>query len=61
MKDVERVLGKLEEFKDHTMDRLDRIEYKIEHLQGFRWKLIGGMMVMSFLVSGLFQIVAAKL
>ena len=68
MKDVERVLGRLEEFKDMSMkhfdrieSRIDEIEQRIEDLQGFRWRFVGAMMVISFLVSGLIQIVAATM
>lgn len=51
MKDVERVLGALEEFKETTKTRLDSIERKVESIQYLRFKIIGGATVLSVLAS----------
>lgn len=51
MDSVDKLLGKLDAHRDETNRRLDRIEIKIDSLQGFRGKLLGGMIVISFIVS----------
>lgn len=51
MRDVERVLGALEEFKDTTKARLESIERKVESIQHLKWKIVGGTTVVSFLLS----------
>ena len=54
---MHRIIGALEEHKKHTDYRLDRIETKIDGLQGFRWKLLGVSTVISFLVAALLEVV----
>lgn len=57
MDGFERIIGKLEEFRDTTKDRLDRIDNKLESLQSFRWKIIGGSAAISFIFGALGAIV----
>lgn len=61
MKEVERVLGALEEFKDNTVKRLDSIESKLDGLQGFRWRIVGAGMLASFVISIVVTLFAAKI
>lgn len=60
MKDVERVLGKLEEFRESTKVRLDRIEHKVESIQNLRWKIMGGASVVSFFLTMLINYFIGK-
>lgn len=51
MKDVERVLGALEEFKETTKDRLEKIEHKVDSIVHLKWKIAGGATVASFVLT----------
>lgn len=51
MKDVDRVLGALEEFKETTKARLETIEYKLDSITYLKWKIVGGATTISFLIS----------
>lgn len=51
MDPVERVIGKLEEFKSTTTERLDRIEIKVDRLQEFKWRVAGGAALLCLLFS----------
>jgi hypothetical protein len=51
MKDVDRILGRLEEFKEQTTQRLEVIEKKIDTLHEFKWRLAGGLTVLSIMLS----------
>lgn len=51
MKDVERVLGALEEFKHTTEKRLEKIEFKVDSITHLKWKIVGGATALSFIVS----------
>jgi hypothetical protein len=51
MNDAERILGRLQEFKDHTSHRLDKIEKKLDVLHEFKWRIAGGVTMLSVLVS----------
>lgn len=53
MNDSDRILGRLEEFKEHTADRLEAIENKIDALQEFKWRIVGGAAVLSVISSSL--------
>lgn len=56
----DRILGVLQEFRSSTIKRLDSIENKIEDLSGFKWKIIGGSAVISFIVTALGILVRFK-
>lgn len=53
MNDTERVLGRLQEFKESTERRLDVIERKMDMLTQFKWRATGalGMIVAGFEVA----------
>jgi hypothetical protein len=51
MNSIERMLGRLEENQRSTNERLDAIEEKIDSLQSFKWKMIGGSAILSVLLS----------
>lgn len=68
MKEVDRVLGALGEFKDNTNKRLDKfderfnmVDAKLDALQGFRWRLVGAGMLASLVISVAVTILAAKI
>jgi hypothetical protein len=43
MGDTERVLGRLEEFKESTEKKLDALDKKVEALTSFKWRATGFM------------------
>lgn len=58
MEGVERVIGKLEEFKSsaekqfsHIESRFNRLEAKVETIQHFKWKVIGGSTALSIVLA----------
>lgn len=58
MKDTERILGSLQEFRENTKmqhtnfeHRLNIIDEKIDGLYSFKWKVAGGVAVTSFIIS----------
>ena len=51
MKDADRILGRLEEFKEHTTRRLDSIDLKIDRLNEWKWRIAGGTAVISVIVT----------
>ena len=53
----ERILGRLEEFKDATNERLDKIEDKIDALHAFKWKIAGGAAVLSIAITASVQFI----
>lgn len=57
MKDTDRILGALLEFKAAATERFDRLEHKVESIQGFKWKLWGGMAVIGFITSGILSLI----
>lgn len=42
-----RLLGKLEESQRETRARLDKIDRKIDQLIEFKWRMAGGLLVVS--------------
>lgn len=38
----DRLLGELLEFKRASLERLDRVETKVDNLVSFKWKVLGG-------------------
>lgn len=59
MKDVERIIGELEGFKEETLRRFDRLDSKqdrtdekLESLQKFKWRIAGGAAVLSAILTG---------
>lgn len=56
MDDASRILGKLEANHEHTTARLDRVESKVDAVLQWKWKIVGGALTISALVSGLFQL-----
>lgn len=53
----DRVLGRLEEFKQSSEKRFDTIEKKIDHLNEFRWKIAGIMLALSVVLSVAVEII----
>lgn len=58
MKDTDRILGSLQEFRDNTKAqhvsfdrRLNTIDEKIDGLYSFKWKVAGGVAATSFIIS----------
>jgi hypothetical protein len=51
VKDADRILGRLEEFKEHTTRRLDTIDLKIDRLNEWKWRIAGGTAVISAIVT----------
>lgn len=58
MDESDRILGRLEEFKENALRRLDGIESKISELQKFKWRLAGGAAVLGVIVSLTIEIAA---
>jgi len=56
MSDTERIIGALTEFKEDAKCRFDKIEKDIEDLKGFKWRVIGGAMLVSFVFTALIQL-----
>lgn len=56
MNDVERLLGRLEEFKEQTLRELQEIKDDIRALQKFKWRVVGGAAVLSFILTGLIEL-----
>lgn len=55
MEPTERVIGALHEFKKHADKRLDSLEAKVDALQQFKWRVAGGMAVLSTIVIGVVE------
>jgi uncharacterized membrane protein len=49
MDQADRIIGRLEEFKVATEKRLDKIEHKIDRLHEYKWRIAGGLAVISAL------------
>lgn len=47
----DRIIGRLEEFKRVTESRLDRLENKIDKLHEYKWRVAGGVTVVSVVVT----------
>lgn len=45
MNEYDRIIGKLEEFKESSVVRFDRLEDKVDKLSKFHWKIAGGVTV----------------
>lgn len=41
MNDTERVIGALQEFKDDSKKRFDKLESQVESLLAFKWRVAG--------------------
>ena len=54
--DIMRIIGRLEEFQESTDSRLSRIEDKVDHLVSWKFKLVGGTIVISVLATVLIEI-----
>lgn len=57
MDGTERIIGELKEFKRVTIKELDTIKQDIRALQNFKWRVVGGAMVIAGLVSGAFELI----
>lgn len=44
---------------DIILARIDKMEEKIDRLLEFKWKIVGGTILASLVLTGLFQIVLA--
>ena len=55
MQDTDRIIGKLEEFREWSKKRFDHIERQLEDLNRFKWKIAGGAAVLSGLFVALFE------
>lgn len=56
MNDTERVIGKLEEFRDWAKDELAEIKADIKSLQSFKWRVAGGAGVLAVLLTILVEV-----
>lgn len=56
MESAERVIGALQEFKSHAERRFDSIESKVDALQQFKWRVAGGMAVLSTIIIGIVEV-----
>lgn len=54
---VDRVLGRLQEFKDQTLRELAEIRKDVKALQKFKWRVAGGVAVLSFILTGFIEVV----
>lgn len=50
--DTHRIIGALQEFKETTEARLDKIDTHLEGLIGFKLKIVGGVAVVVAVVQG---------
>lgn len=53
---VDRVLGRLQEFKEQTLKELTEIKKDVKALQKFKWRVAGGAAVLSFLLTGFIEL-----
>lgn len=53
MNDTERVLGRLEEFKEWMSKEMHILRAEVKELNRVRWQIIGGSTVISVLVSAI--------
>ena len=51
MDDVDRILGKLEAFKEFSEREFQQIRQDISELKQFKWKVYGGAGVISTIIS----------
>lgn len=51
MDKIDRVLGRLEEFKRLSEKRFDQLERKVDELREFRWRVAGGAAALSILLT----------
>lgn len=51
MSNVERILGRLEEFKLQTQRDLSEIKKDLKSINQFRWKVVGAASAISFLTT----------
>lgn len=56
MNDTERVIGKLEEFRDWAKDELAEIKADVKALQRFKWRVAGGAGVLAVLLTILVEV-----
>lgn len=57
MRELERLIGHFNEFKDHNDRRLDKIERKIDDIYSLRWRIAGGITMLSLIGSVLFKLI----
>ena len=48
---IDRIIGRLEEFHKHTAEKLEKIEKQLEQLNEFKWRIVGISTAVSFLVT----------
>lgn len=53
----ELLLGQLKEFRNNTMQRLDKIEEKVDRLNSFKWRILGGAAALSTALTLLGQLI----
>lgn len=56
MNDTERVIGKLEEFKEWVMRDLHEIKSDVKALNQFKWRVAGGAAVLSVLLTVVIEV-----
>lgn len=54
--DEQRILGRLEEFQKNSEKRFDQIEKKLDTLNEFKWRLAGGVTVLSLLLTIIIEV-----
>lgn len=57
MRDAERVIGRLEEFKEWASKEFTEIKAEIRSLNRFKWKIAGGAAVVSGIVAAIIELV----
>lgn len=57
--ETQRIIGKLEEFRKVTYFRLESMEKKLDNLIHFKWKVIGIVTCLVFIVEVVAEIVKA--
>lgn len=58
--EIERLLGKMEEFGRATDTRLNRIEVKVDDLLAFKWRILGFAAFAAFIATLLVEIARAR-
>lgn len=56
MNDTERVIGKLEEFKEWAKAELTEIKSDVKALNQFKWRVAGGAAMLSIVLTALVEI-----
>lgn len=52
---MDEFMGEIREFKRTTLEKLEKIEGKVDVLQAFHFKVLGAASVISVIASALFQ------